>query len=56
MEVVGPNYRMFTGIFIELFWCAGLFILVGAAYWIRHWKYLVAAMSFPSLLFFIYIW
>ncbi|KAK3776071.1 hypothetical protein RRG08_046738 [Elysia crispata] len=56
MEVVGPNYRMFAGIFIEIFWCAGLFILVGAAYWIRYWKYLVAAMSFPALLFISYIW
>ncbi|RUS77365.1 hypothetical protein EGW08_014879 [Elysia chlorotica] len=56
MEVVGPSYRMFAGIFIELFWCAGLFLLVGAAYWIRYWRYLVAAMSFPALLFISYIW
>ncbi|GFR86718.1 organic cation transporter protein [Elysia marginata] len=56
MEMVGPNYRMFAGIFIEIFWCAGLFALVGAAYWIRYWKYLVAAMTSPCLLFLLYIW
>lgn len=56
MEVIGPNNRMFAGIFIEIFWCAGLFILVGAAYWIRYWKYLVIAVASPCIFFLLYIW
>ncbi|GFO36513.1 organic cation transporter protein [Plakobranchus ocellatus] len=56
MEIVGPNYRMFAGIFIEIFWCFGLFLLVGTAYLIHYWKYLVATMSVPALFFFFYTW
>ncbi|XP_035825787.1 organic cation transporter protein [Aplysia californica] len=56
MEVVGPHYRMFAGMFIEVFWCLGLFLLVGAAYFIRNWTHLLLVLSAPCVLLFSYIW
>lgn len=55
MELVGPSYRMITGIAIELFWAFGAIVLALLAYLIRDWRYLNLAVSVPALLFIPYI-
>ena len=56
MELVGTTKRTFAGIVIEMFWCGGLFILGGVAYFLRDWHYLQLACSVPTVLLFSFYW
>ncbi|XP_064606577.1 organic cation transporter protein-like [Liolophura sinensis] len=56
IELVGPSKRMWTGMFIEVFWAIGEAILVLLAYFIRNWQYLQLAISVPSVLYISYWW
>ncbi|XP_067674282.1 organic cation transporter protein-like [Haliotis asinina] len=56
VELVGPSKRRWTGIIVELFWSAGYFIAVGAAYFIRDWQHLQLVLSVPTVLFLAYYW
>lgn len=55
MELVGPSYRMMSGIALEFFWAFGAVVLALLAYLIREWRYLNLAVSVPALLFIPYI-
>ncbi|XP_067675691.1 organic cation transporter protein-like isoform X2 [Haliotis asinina] len=50
MELVGPSKRTLAGMVIELFWCIGLFLVGGLAYFIRDWHHLQLAISVPAVL------
>ena len=56
MEVVGPSKRSWAGLVIEFLWCAGEFLLVLIAYFIRNWRYLEIAVSIPSVGLLFYWW
>ena len=56
MEVVGPSKRAWAGILIEFFWCAGEFLLLLLAYFIRNWRHLEIALSIPSIFLLAYWW
>ncbi len=51
--MVGPSWRVFTGIVIEYFWAAGYCILAGIAYGIRDWSHFQLAISIPVVLYFV---
>ncbi|BFZ25356.1 hypothetical protein BsWGS_28395 [Bradybaena similaris] len=51
MELVGRQWRTFTGVFINLFWCAGMLLLDLLAYGLRDWKHLQLASSCYTVLF-----
>ncbi|XP_046553874.1 organic cation transporter protein-like [Haliotis rubra] len=56
MEVVGPSKRVFTGVFIPVFFALGMTILSGVAYFIRDWHTLELAMAVPVGIFLVYWW
>ncbi|XP_033740880.1 organic cation transporter protein-like isoform X3 [Pecten maximus] len=56
LEIVGPSKRRWAGILINYFYTAGLIILAGIGYWIRHWKYIQIACSAPAAIFLVYWW
>ncbi|XP_069102161.1 organic cation transporter protein-like isoform X2 [Argopecten irradians] len=55
IEMVGPSSRVFVGIIIELFWCAGEVILCGLAYFVRDWRILQLTIAVPCTLLLSYI-
>ncbi|KAH9525167.1 hypothetical protein Btru_000522 [Bulinus truncatus] len=55
IELVGPSKRTYSGIIMEFFWCAGLFILTGIAYGLRDWNYLQIVLSCFNFLLISYI-
>ncbi|KAK7497347.1 hypothetical protein BaRGS_00011391, partial [Batillaria attramentaria] len=56
MEIVGPSKRVLIGVFIQLMWCLGEFLLLVFAHFIRNWRWLEIALSVPSLGLLAYWW
>ena len=56
IEIVGPKYRLFAGLFIEIFWSLGFCLLVGLAYAIRSVMYLQLATTLPAIALISYYW
>ncbi|XP_060077972.1 organic cation transporter protein-like [Ylistrum balloti] len=56
LEIVGPSKRRWAGILINYFYTAGLIVLSGIGYGLRHWKYIQIACSAPAALFLVYWW
>ncbi|KAH9525165.1 hypothetical protein Btru_000519 [Bulinus truncatus] len=50
LELVGPSHRKLTGVVIEVFWCAGIFILAGLAYGLRDWNHLQISLACVNFL------
>ncbi|XP_059172152.1 organic cation transporter protein-like [Physella acuta] len=38
IELVGPTKRTFTGVVVEMYWCAGIFLLLPVAFVLRDWR------------------
>ncbi|CAG5130239.1 unnamed protein product [Candidula unifasciata] len=55
-ELVGPNYRVFAGFVIQIFYGFGYVSLAGLAFLIREWRYLELAITLPAVLFGVYWW
>lgn len=56
MEIVGPSKRTFTGMFVQLVWASGEFILLLAAYLMRDWRKLELANACASLVILPFWW
>jgi OCT family organic cation transporter-like MFS transporter 4/5 len=56
MEFVGPKYRMFCGIVIEIFFAAGEVLLGLIAYFIREWNILHLVLHSVGIVFLLYYW
>ncbi|KAK6187134.1 hypothetical protein SNE40_005223 [Patella caerulea] len=55
-ELVGPEYRLFVGFMIQMFYSVGYMTLSGMAYLLRDWRYLELAITLPVVLFASYWW
>jgi len=51
VELVGPKYRVFCGVFIEFFFVCGELILAFLAWYFRDWKKMTLAYMIPSIVF-----
>ncbi len=52
MELVGKSKRTFAGMFVEVFFALGQYLLVLLTYFIRDWKTLTMTITiFPCLCF-----
>ncbi|OWF44987.1 Organic cation transporter protein [Mizuhopecten yessoensis] len=56
IELVGPSKRQWAGFLFNYPYSAGIAMLAGIGYGLRHWKYIQIACSAPVLLFLIYWW
>ena len=57
MEMIGPSYRMETGIFVQGWFALGIMSLSGIAYFVRDMTslQLIIGVS-PGLFIFYYLW
>ncbi|CAH1799083.1 unnamed protein product [Owenia fusiformis] len=56
MELVGPKYRVATGIIYFGGWTMGMVSLSGLAYAVREWRKLQLVISVPSVIMLIFVW
>lgn len=56
MEIVGPSWRVFTGLMVMEAWAVGFVILAGIAYGIRDWFVLQLVITAPISILSIYFW
>jgi OCT family organic cation transporter-like MFS transporter 4/5 len=56
MEMVGPNKRLWAGVFWQVWFAIGLIILSGVAYLVRDWRTLQIIMAVPIALYLPYYW
>lgn len=56
MEIVGPEWRSFVGIMIEMFWVLGYVLCALFAYLARDWSHLEAIFAGICVPFFFYYW
>ncbi|KAK3098660.1 hypothetical protein FSP39_021703 [Pinctada imbricata] len=56
IELLGASKRLIAGTVILLVFCAGEFILVFLAYFIRDWRWLQLAVAIPMLVPIVYWW
>ncbi|XP_071529914.1 organic cation transporter protein-like [Panulirus ornatus] len=56
LEISSPKQRSAIGGLSGIPWGLGYMVLPGVAYFIREWQWLQAAFTFPTLIFFVYIW
>jgi len=54
MEIIGPKYRVSTGIMVQLWFAVGLMILPLAAYFVRDHVHLQWLMAMTPVLMVIY--
>ncbi|KAK3595201.1 hypothetical protein CHS0354_021517 [Potamilus streckersoni] len=47
IELVGPSKRAMMGAATHIMWVVGITLLCGIAFFIRHWRHLKMAISFP---------
>lgn len=56
IELVGPNKRTFTGIVVEFFWAAGVFLVLPIAYLTRNWRHTQLIISLLTVPLFALWW
>lgn len=56
MEMVGPSYRLFTGVAVMMFFSFGFILTAGFAYAFTEWREFQIAITLPGLLFMCYYW
>ncbi|XP_069100986.1 organic cation transporter protein-like [Argopecten irradians] len=56
IEIVGPSKRQWSGFLFNYSYSAGIGILAGIGYGLRHWKYIQIACTGPMVLFVVYWW
>jgi len=54
VELVGPSWRVFCGVMIELFFVAGELLLALAAWWLRDWRNIQLIAVLPGVVFLSY--
>ena len=50
MELVGPAWRVHTGIAFKYFWASGYMLVALFAFYIRDWSRLQLALALPQIL------
>ena len=56
LEVVGPSKRIWTGMFVQVFFAIGEMYLALVAYLIREWKWINLACAIPCVIYLTYWW
>lgn len=56
MEMVGPSYRLFAGVAVQMFFSFGFIALAGFAYFFTDWRELQIAITLPGIVFMCYYW
>lgn len=56
MEMVGPTYRLFTGVAVMMFFSFGYILTAGFAYYFTDWRQFQIAITLPGLVFMCYYW
>lgn len=56
MEMVGPSYRLFTGVAVMMFFSFGYILTAGFAYFFTDWRHFQIAITLPGLVFMCYYW
>ncbi|OWF48252.1 Organic cation transporter protein [Mizuhopecten yessoensis] len=56
LQTICSTFRLWAGILINYFYTAGMILLAGIGYGLRHWKYIQIACSAPSAIFLVYWW
>ncbi|KAI8045775.1 organic cation transporter-like protein [Drosophila gunungcola] len=56
MEMVGPDKRLYAGIFVMMFFSVGFMLTALFAYFVHDWRWLQIALTLPGLLFLSYYW
>jgi MFS transporter, OCT family, solute carrier family 22 (organic cation transporter), member 4/5 len=56
MEMVGPNYRLFAGVVIQMFFSVGYVLTAAFAYFFTSWRDLQIYLTLFGVLFFTYWW
>ncbi|XP_033740110.1 organic cation transporter protein-like isoform X2 [Pecten maximus] len=56
IEMVGPSKRQWAGFLFNYPYSAGIALLAGIGYGLRHWQYIQIACTAPIILFVVYWW
>ena len=56
VEMVGPRWRLHTGIMIEYFWAAGYMLIALIAYYVRDWRHLQLCLCVPIFALTLHWW
>ncbi|XP_017084227.1 organic cation transporter-like protein [Drosophila eugracilis] len=56
MEMVGPDKRLYAGIFVMMFFSVGYMLTAAFAYFVHDWRWLQIALTLPGLIFMCYYW
>ncbi|EDV53886.1 organic cation transporter-like protein [Drosophila erecta] len=56
MEMVGPDKRLYAGIFVMMFFSVGFMLTAVFAYFFHDWRWLQIALTLPGLIFMFYYW
>ncbi|XP_016981512.2 organic cation transporter-like protein [Drosophila rhopaloa] len=56
MEMVGPDKRLYAGIFVMMFFSVGYMLSTLFAYLVHDWRNLQIALTLPGLIFLSYYW
>ncbi|XP_017047157.1 organic cation transporter-like protein [Drosophila ficusphila] len=56
MEMVGPDKRLYAGIFVMMFFSVGFMLTAVFAYFVHDWRWLQIALTLPGLIFMCYYW
>nr|AFY98628.1 organic cation transporter 2 [Drosophila melanogaster] len=56
MEMVGPDKRLYAGIFVMMFFSVGFMLTAVFAYFVHDWRWLQIALTLPGLIFMFYYW
>ncbi|KAH8363040.1 hypothetical protein KR084_004647 [Drosophila pseudotakahashii] len=56
MEMVGPDKRLYAGIFVMMFFSLGFMLTAGFAYFVHDWRWLQIALTLPGVIFMCYYW
>lgn len=56
MEMVGPSYRLFAGVAVQMFFSFGYIVTAAFAYFYTDWREFQIAITLPGLVFMCYYW